>query len=109
MGTANLFVWCFFGKMATDSYAKIADHLYESNWPDLLIEFERYIIIMIANASQPQIYDGYGIATLDLKTFSKVKEFDQINMMGLIRQLMVYLQIYSFSKPCFRIIWHLKP
>lgn len=68
------FLYCYFGKSATDSYAKMADRLFESDWQKLPIELQKYLILMIANMQRPLYYHGFGIAALDLETFIKVKE-----------------------------------
>ncbi|XP_055305901.1 odorant receptor 22c-like [Sitodiplosis mosellana] len=65
----NLFVYCFFGKLATESYTKIADCLYEANWREVSIDLQKYIIVMIQNAQRPLYYHGFGIAVLNLETF----------------------------------------
>lgn len=72
VGTTNLFFWCFFGKLTSESYARIADYLYESNWQDLPVELRKYFILLIANAQRPIFYHGFGIAVLNLETFCKV-------------------------------------
>lgn len=72
VGVSNLFVYCFFGKVATESFATMADSLYEANWQNLPIELQKYFILMIANANRPLYYHGFNIAILNLETFSKV-------------------------------------
>lgn len=71
-GSANLFLYCFFGKLASDSFAKMADCLYEYNWYELPFDLEKYFIIMIANAQKPLFYDGFGVLVLNLQTFTNV-------------------------------------
>lgn len=72
-GVATLFVYCFFGKMATESYKKMEECLYECNWHDLSPKHQKYFIIMIQNAQQPIHYSGFGIAVLNLETFTTVR------------------------------------
>lgn len=72
-GSANLYVFCNFGKLATDSYAKMAICLYESNWRLLPVELQKYIILMIINMQIPLRYHGFGVAVMDLETFTKVR------------------------------------
>lgn len=69
---ANLFLYCFFGKVATDSYQEILVCLFASNWPELPVHLQKYLIIVIANAQRPLRYHGFGFAFLDLETFSKL-------------------------------------
>lgn len=70
----NLFVCCYFGKMATDSYLNMSNYLYESNWFELPIALQKYYILMIGNMDKPVYYHGFGIAILNLKTFLAVRE-----------------------------------
>lgn len=67
-----LFLLCFFGKIATDSFDEMAKILYESNWQHLSPDLQRNFVIMIANAQQPLHYDGFGMAILNLETFTRV-------------------------------------
>lgn len=70
-GTPTLFAYCYFGKMSTDSYAKMADCLYECNWIDLSPNLQKYFVIMIGNAQMSINYHGFNITVLNLETFTK--------------------------------------
>lgn len=72
-GASNLFLWCFFGKVANESFGEMANCLYECNWQDFPIELQKYIIMMIANCQRPLYYHGSRIAILNLETFLKVR------------------------------------
>lgn len=69
-----LFLYCYYGKMATDSFKEMADCLYQSNWRSLPIELQKYTIFMMANAQRPLFYHGFGIVTLDLQAFTQVND-----------------------------------
>lgn len=71
---ANLFIYCFFGEMATRSYGDMAYTLYEVNWQDLPIEFQKYFFVMIMNMQVPMFYDGFGVIILEMQTFSMVNK-----------------------------------
>lgn len=68
----TLFLYCYYGKYATDCQAAFALAAYESDWIDLSIELQRYFILIISNAQKPLSYHGYGIVDLNLETFAKV-------------------------------------
>lgn len=68
----TLYVNCYFGKMATESYTDMSDCLFQSNWQAQSIKLQKYIIIMIGNAQQPYYYHGFNLATLQLETFISV-------------------------------------
>lgn len=72
VGVLNLFIYCYFGKSATESYAKMTDYLVESNWYEHPNKLQKYFILMIANTQTPVFYHGFNIAVLDLGTFAKV-------------------------------------
>lgn len=74
VGISNLFVYCYFGKLATESHMKMSDCLYESNWLDLSPKLQKYFIIMIANTQRPIFYHGSGIAVMNLETFTRVNK-----------------------------------
>lgn len=72
VGVSNMFVYCFFGRLATESYAKMANSIYEANWPNLPVNLQKYFILMIGNAQRSIFYHGF-FATLNLETFTKVR------------------------------------
>lgn len=72
-GTSNLFAYCYLGKMATHSYENMAKCLYDCNWHELSPKLQKYIVVMMANAQRPVYYDGFGVAVLNLETFTKVR------------------------------------
>lgn len=74
---SNMFIYCFFGRLATDSFAKMADRLYEANWQVLPIELQKYFILMIANMQVPLEYSGLGIIVLNLETFCLVSVYSE--------------------------------
>lgn len=74
--TSILFLYCYFGKLATESFKKMAECLCECNWYDLSPEHQKYYIIMIQSAQQPLQYRGFGIAALDLETFTTVRKIN---------------------------------
>lgn len=69
VGLSNLFLYCFFGKVATESYSKMADCLFKPNWYALPVDLQKYFILMIGNTHIPLQYNGLGLMVLDLETF----------------------------------------
>lgn len=60
--------------MATESFAKMSDSLYDSDWHKLPIGLQKYFILMIANTQKPIYYHGFGVTILNLETFCQVIE-----------------------------------
>lgn len=75
----NLFMYCYFGRVATESFENMADTLYESNWRELPNGLQKYFILMIACMQQPLYYHGFNVAYLNLQTFCKVKALVNIS------------------------------
>ena len=71
---SNLFLCCFFGKLTSESYACIADYLFDLNWHGMPLDLQKYFIMMIANAQIPLNYRGYGTLEMNLQTFTKVRK-----------------------------------
>lgn len=71
---SNIFICCFLGKLATESYSKMAVALYNCNWHELTLSEQKYFIVMLGNAQRPLNYTGYGLVTLDLEKFSSVSK-----------------------------------
>lgn len=60
--------------MATESFLNMGNYLFESDWQNLPVDSQKYLILMIASMQRPLYYHGYGIAVLNLETFAKVRE-----------------------------------
>lgn len=76
---AEMFVYCYCGKMSTESHSAYADYLYETNWTHLPVTLQKYYILMLSN-SQPAIhYHGFGLMYLNLESFLKVCEFEYLS------------------------------
>lgn len=72
LGISNISLYCYLGKLATESYAKMADCVYDSNWYKMPLNLQKYLVLMIANAQAPLHYHGFKIAVLSLETLTKV-------------------------------------
>lgn len=70
----NLFLYCFLGKLATESFIQMSDFVHQCNWLDLPIDLKKYFIRMMENTQRP-LYHEYGIAVLNLETFLKVSKW----------------------------------
>lgn len=79
VGLGNLFLFCFFGTLGTESFERMADYLYESNWFEMPIRLQKNIIMMIQNAQKPIYYHGFGMAILQMGTFSNVNFCEKIS------------------------------
>lgn len=76
---ATISVYCYFGKMATESYKDMSYCLFESNWLYLPVELQKFFIMMIANAQIPLQYHAFHIVTLNLETLTKVSVGIELN------------------------------
>lgn len=72
-----MFFYCYFGKLATISFEKMADSVFEMNWEELPIGIQKYFILIIANMQKTMYYFGGGIVILDLSTFVNVRLFEK--------------------------------
>lgn len=90
VATSDLFLYCYFGKLATDSYGNMVDSLYECKWYGLPIEQQKYFIMMIGNARIPIYYHGFKVAILNLETFRIVSEISDWNDTNTIFHLRLF-------------------
>lgn len=95
------FLFCFFGKMATDCYINMSDSLFQSNWYILPIELQKCFIVMIGFGQRPIYYHGFNVMILDLETFTAVSKVSKF--------LLCFIGIhdyfvFSYLKRCFPII-----
>lgn len=73
VGTTTSYFYCFYGRLTIDSYARMADLLFESDWQKLPVNLQKYVTLMIADMQRPVYYHGFGILVLDLETFANVR------------------------------------
>lgn len=75
MAVASIYLYgfCYYGKLATDSFEKMADSLYMSNWMRFPIHLQKHLILIIQNSRRPIEYQGFfAVFTVNLETFTKV-------------------------------------
>lgn len=59
--------------MATGYFERMADSMYDSNWHEIPVRMQKYVVVMITNMQRLIQYHGFGIAVLNLETFCKVR------------------------------------
>lgn len=72
IGMSTLLWYCYFGKLAAKSYAKMLDCVYNMKWYDQPNESQKYFILMTANMQKTVYYHGSEVAKMDVETFIKV-------------------------------------
>lgn len=75
--SSNPFLYCYFGQLATESYANVGQRLFESDWQRLPVNLQKYLLLMIQNMQKPLCYKGFGVIVLDLQTFIGVSKPNQ--------------------------------
>lgn len=55
-----------------ESFEKMPDCLYDSNWHMRPIKHQKYFNFMIENMQIPLYYHGFNVAVLNLETFTQV-------------------------------------
>lgn len=80
IGMVNALLYCYFGAMANDSYAKMRDGIFELKWYELPIEQQKYLILMGANMQRPLHYHGFGVLFANLETFTRVSAEDRVSL-----------------------------
>lgn len=74
VSSSNLFIYCYYGKVATESYQKMADCLYtDCIWWERSIEIQKYMLLMNANMQRLLYFHGFEVAVLNLETFTAVR------------------------------------
>lgn len=72
MGMTMLLIYCYLGKVATESFAKMSDCVYNMKWYELPVNLQKYVILMIMYMQKPLYYHGHGVIYVNLETFTKV-------------------------------------
>lgn len=97
-GLTNLFCFCYFGKISSESFEHIADCLYDANWYEMPYELQKNFIMMIRNAEIPLYYHGLNLVILNLETYFEVRIFCINNSMNSVRELKIFFIFFSFLK-----------
>lgn len=71
-----LFLYCYFGKLATESMSAISDNVFDLKWYELTHNLQKYIILMLTDMQEPLYYHGFEVAVLNLSTFLRVSVFE---------------------------------
>lgn len=78
IGMVSILIYCYLGKISTESYEEMSDCVYKMKWYVLPIELQKFFILMIANMEKSLQYHGFGVIDLNLETFTKVRESNLI-------------------------------
>lgn len=75
MAGENIFLYCYFGQMASESFERFSNEYYAMPWFTLPSKHQKYFVLMIGNAQRTVYYDGSGIAKLNLNSLASVRTF----------------------------------
>lgn len=67
-----IYFHCLLGKLVTDRFEQLPNHLFHSKWYELPNKLQKYFILLLANTQEPLFFDGLGIYALNLETFTSV-------------------------------------
>lgn len=81
-----IYFHCLLGKMVTDRYDEWSNHLYNSQWYELPIGLQKYVILLLTNMQKPFYFHGFKIYVLNLETFEKVR-----NSLSLSRLFFIHI------------------
>lgn len=79
---SNLYVYCYFGDYTSSSFEMYPQYLFEMRWYQLPIEFQRYLVLMIANGQLPLQYDGFRLVIINRGIYIKVN--NNLNLFPLV-------------------------
>lgn len=96
-GMVNMFMYCYFGKLATESFENMSDCIYDMNWQELPISLQKYIVIMIMNMQKTLYYHGFEVAILNLNTYLHVSEQKSINLRNVLHRFFVVFSFFFSS------------
>lgn len=74
--TGCVFLFCTIGSFTTDNFSRIADASYESLWYHFPTDLRKYLLLIVADAQRPRMFEGLGVIDLNLMTFTKVIQTD---------------------------------
>lgn len=72
IGMSTILLYCYYGKLASDSYVEMSDCVFDMNWHEQPSELQKYFVLIIQHMQKTVYYHGFDMVTLDLRTFIKV-------------------------------------
>lgn len=66
------FLFCYFASMTTEHVANIGETVYNSNWFEYPIEFQKYVILIMARSQNPLYFNGLNLFGCTLHVFGRV-------------------------------------
>lgn len=72
IGLMNLYVYCYYGKMATVELEAYADCIYNTQWYRKPLEIQKSFVVVIAHTQRPLFYHGFGAINLNMETFLRL-------------------------------------
>lgn len=63
---------CYVGSYTTENFLRFGDASYESMWYKLPTDLQKYVILIIAEAQRPRVFNGFGVIDLNLMAATKV-------------------------------------
>lgn len=104
---SQMFLYCYFGQLATDSFQNLDDFLFDLNWFNFSIEQQKCINLILLNSQKPLIYHGFGIVKLDLQSYTKVTKTR--NRFSLMCSLSIPIIYFSSLKQFIHTTWCSRP
>ena len=95
----------YFGNIATESYERMCDSVFEMNWQKLPLRLQKYVVIMIANMQKPLYYHGFQIVNLEFVTFAGVSLNKTSLCILKIKIILKTIICSSFSDQSLPIFW----
>lgn len=86
-----LYCYCYYGVLASESFERMAESLYESNWPELPVELQKNFIVMMANMQKSIFYSGFGFVDVNLNTFINVSSKSHLYLKNENFQIKIYV------------------
>lgn len=72
-GLLTMFIFNYYGKIATESFEKMGECVFECDWYEFPFNFQKNFVLMIAITKKPLRYHGCGLMPLSLDTFRTVR------------------------------------
>lgn len=74
VGCGTVYTFCYFGKLATDSFNNTSHCIYDSKWQHLDNYLKKHLLLMMKISQRQLYYHGFGMLTLNLETFAQVTD-----------------------------------
>lgn len=94
LSISTVFLYCYIGSLTTEQFHCFGDVSYESEWYELPVKQQKFILLIITDARRPLVFHGFNIISLNLWVFTTVFIIQTFHFYNVSNYIMLRSLIY---------------